>query len=235
MLFILAVDDETNILELLRFNLTKEGYKFVGVTNGSDAIRFIDVEKPDLIILDIMLPEMDGYDILRTLKANPKTASIPVIMLSAKGEVLDKVLGLELGAEDYITKPFSPREMVARVKAHLRRKTPPIAISQNQVRKEVSINHLVIRPEKYEVILKGTKLDLTLKEFKLLHLLAANPGRVFTRDALLERIWGYENVRETRTVDVHIRYLRQKIEKVSAIPEYIETVRGVGYRFREIS
>lgn len=232
---ILAVDDEANILELLKFNLSKEGYHVIGATNGFDATGLAREEKPDLIILDVMLPEMDGYDVLRTLKANKETASIPVIMLSAKSEVLDKVVGLELGADDYITKPFSPREVVTRVKVHLRRKAPLNAQVQEETKNEIRIGRLVIRPEKYEAVLDGTKLDLTPKEFELLHLLAANPGRVFTRDILLERIWGYDSVRETRTVDVHIRYLRQKIERNPASPEYIETVRGVGYRLREMN
>jgi len=225
---ILAVDDEANILELLKYNLTKEGYQFIGVTNGSDAIKAAGEEKPDLIILDIMLPELDGWDVLRILKSNKETMSIPVIMLSAKGDVLDKVLGLELGADDYVTKPFSPREILARVKVHLRRKRQPPP--SEEAKEEIRIKNLVIRPDRYVATLNGKKLDLTPKEFELLHLLAANPGRVFTRDILLERIWGYDRVRETRTVDVHIRYLRQKIEKDPASPEYIETVRSVGYR-----
>ncbi|OPY58368.1 MAG: Transcriptional regulatory protein WalR [Pelotomaculum sp. PtaU1.Bin035] len=231
---ILAVDDEVNILQLLKFNLSKEGYQVIGATNGHDAIKLTGEEKPDLIILDIMLPEMDGYDILRVLKANRESASIPVILLSARNEVLDKVLGLELGAVDYITKPFSTRELLARVKVNLRRKdTLPADVKS--VEEEIRVNSLVIRLEKYEALLDGVKLELTHKEFELLYLLVANPGRVFTRNVLLERIWGYDYDRRTRTVDVHIRYLRQKIEKDPDNPEYIETVRGVGYRFREIS
>lgn len=230
---ILAVDDEMNILELLKFNLTKEGYQVLMATDGQQALNYARAEKPDLIILDIMLPEMDGYDVCRILKANKETAGIPVIMLSAKGDVLDKVVGLELGAEDYVTKPFSPRELVARVKVHLRRKAQLTGRPSNEPLNEIKVNKLIIRPEKYEAVLDGMKMDLTPKEFELLHLLAVNPGRVFTRDVLLERIWGYECVRETRTVDVHIRYLRQKIERDPAKPDYIETVRGVGYRFKE--
>jgi len=225
---ILAVDDELNILELLKYNLSKEGYQFIGVASGLDAIKAANEEKPDLIILDIMLPEMDGCDILRTLKSNKSTMSIPVIMLSAKSDVLDKVIGLELGADDYVTKPFSPREILARVKVHLRRKPQPP--SSEEVKDEIRIKNLVIRPDRYVAMLNGKKLELTPKEFELLHLMTANPGQVFTRDILLERIWGYDRVRETRTVDVHIRYLRQKIEKDPANPEYIETVRSVGYR-----
>lgn len=226
---ILAVDDEPNIMELLKFNLSKEGYRFIGVTNGLDAIKTVNEEKPDLIILDVMLPEMDGYDVLRAIKENKETAHIPVIMLSAKDEIIDKVLGLELGADDYVTKPFSPREILARVKAHLRRKSQPPP--SEEVKNEIRIKDLLIRPDRYTANLDGKKLDLTPKEFELLYLLAANPGRVFTRDILLERIWGYDRIRETRTVDVHIRYLRQKIEKDPSTPEYIETVRSVGYRF----
>lgn len=232
---ILAVDDEVNILELLKFNLTKEGYQVITVTDGQQALKVARAEKPDLIILDIMLPEMDGYDVCRLLKANQETAGIPVIMLSARGDVLDKVVGLELGAEDYVTKPFSPREMVARVKVHLRRKAQLSGRPPKEPFNEIKVNELIIRPDKYEAVLDGVKMDLTPKEFELLHLLAVNPGRVFTRDVLLERIWGYEYVRETRTVDVHIRYLRQKIERDPAKPDFIETVRGVGYRFKEQS
>ncbi|MCG9969732.1 response regulator transcription factor [Pelotomaculum terephthalicicum JT] len=228
---ILVVDDEVNILQLLKFNLTREGYQVIEATNGHDAIKLTGEKTPDLIILDKMLPELDGFDVLRILKNNRQSASIPVIMLSARSEMLDKVLGLELGADDYITKPFSPRELVARVKVHLRRKQPP---AEEEVAKEaVRANRLVIQPEKYEALLDGERLELAQKEFELLYLLVANPGRVFTRDALLEKIWGYNYDRKSRTVDVHIRYLRQKIEKDPANPDYIETVRGVGYRFRE--
>jgi len=230
---ILVVDDEENILQLLKFNLSKEGYQVIGVDNGRDAVRIAGEEKPDLIILDIMLPEMDGYDVLRSFKTNRETAAIPVIMLSARGEELEKVLGLELGADDYITKPFSPREFMARVKVHLRRKELSSCGEGEKTGNEIRIGRLVIKPEKYEAVLDGKKLELTPKEFELLNLLAVNPGRVFTRDVLLEKIWGYDCVRETRTIDVHIRYLRQKIERDPAAPEYIETVRGVGYRFRE--
>jgi len=230
---ILVVDDEVNILQLLKFNLIKEGYQVIEATNGNDAIKLTGEKTPDLIILDKMLPEIDGFDVLRILKANRQSASIPVIMLSARDEMLDKVLGLELGADDYITKPFSPRELVARVKVHLRRKQLPVE-EEEVVKEEVRANRLVVQPEKYEALLDGVRLELTQKEFELLYLLVANPGRVFTRDKLLEKIWGYNYDRKSRTVDVHIRYLRQKIEKDPANPDYIETVRGVGYRFREM-
>ncbi|MDF9408883.1 response regulator transcription factor [Pelotomaculum isophthalicicum JI] len=228
---VLVVDDEVNILQLLKYNLVKEGFQVIEATNGNDAIKLTGEKTPDLIILDKMLPGMDGFDVLRILKSNRQSASIPVIMLSARDEMLDKVLGLELGADDYITKPFSPRELVARVKVHLRRKQPPV--EEEAAKKEVRVNCLLIQPEKYEALLDGVRLELTQKEFELLYLLVANPGRVFTRDSLLEKIWGYDYDRKSRTVDVHIRYLRLKIEKDPANPEYIETVRGVGYRFRE--
>jgi len=229
---VLVVDDEVNILQLLKFNLAKEGFQVIEATNGNDAIKLTGEKTPDLIILDKMLPGMDGFDVLRILKSNRQSASIPVIMLSARSEMLDKVLGLELGADDYITKPFSPRELVARVKVHLRRKRPPA--EEETAKEEVRSNCLVIQPEKYEALLDGVRLELTQKEFELLYLLVANPGRVFTRDSLLEKIWGYNYDRKSRTVDVHIRYLRQKIERDPSNPEYIETVRGVGYRFREV-
>ena len=230
---ILAVDDEVNILELLRFKLAKEGYRVITATEGRQALKCAREEKPDLIILDIMLPGMDGFEVCRLLKADRETAGIPVIMLSARGDVTDKVVGLELGAEDYITKPFSPREVLARVKVHLRRKAQAADGQFKEPVSELKIKDLVIRPDKYEVLLGGVKLDMTPKEFELLHLMATNPGRVFTRDVLLDRIWGHSCAKETRTVDVHIRHLRQKIEQDPARPEYIETVRGVGYRFKE--
>ncbi|MDF9408898.1 response regulator transcription factor [Pelotomaculum isophthalicicum JI] len=231
---LLVVDDEAHILQLLKYNLTKEGYQVIEATNGNDAIKLTGEKAPDLIILDKMLPEMDGFDVLRILKANRQSASIPVIMLSARSDELDKVLGLELGADDYITKPFSPRELVARVKVHLRRGQMLSVEDEPAEVEEVRINGLVIQPEKYEALLDGVRLELTQKEFELLHLLAGSPGRVFTRDILLEKIWGYDFEPKSRTVDVHISYLRQKIEKDPANPKYIETVRGVGYRFREI-
>ncbi|KUK82024.1 MAG: Response regulator [Pelotomaculum thermopropionicum] len=229
---ILVVDDEISILELLRFNLAREGYRVLTANDGQQALHCARAEKPDLIILDIMLPVMDGYEVCRILKAGKETAGIPVLMLSARDDVLDKVVGLELGADDYIAKPFSPRELVARVKANLRRKAQASARQLEGRAGEIKVDQLVIRPEKYEAVLDGEKLDLTPKEFELLSLMAENPGRVFSRDVLLEKIWSYVSARETRTVDVHIRYLRQKVERNPARPQYIETVRGVGYRFK---
>jgi len=229
---ILVVDDEISILELLRFNLEQEGYRVLTASDGQQALHDARAEKPDLIILDIMLPGMDGYEVCRVLKAGKETAGIPVLMLSARDEVLEKVVGLELGADDYIAKPFSPRELVARVKANLRWKVRAAAGQLKGRAGEIKVNQLVIRPEKYEVLLDGKRLNLTSREFELLYLMAANPGRVFSREVLLKKIWGYVSSKETRTVDVHIRYLRQKVEHNPARPQYIETVRGVGYRFK---
>jgi len=229
---ILVVDDESNILELIKYNLQKENYKILSASDGITCLTMAKTYLPDLIILDIMLPGKDGFEVCRSLKADVKTAPIPIIMLSAKDTEIDKVLGLEMGAYDYVTKPFSPRELVARVKANLRRRE-----YLNEPGEERKIQHkgLVIRPERYEAILNGGKLDLTPKEFEILVILSSNPGRVFTRDMLLEKIWGFNEVKETRTVDVHIRYLRQKIERDPSNPEYIETLRGIGYRFNENS
>ncbi|MCL5058239.1 MAG: response regulator transcription factor [Actinobacteria bacterium] len=227
---ILVVDDESTILELIKYNLEKENYKVLSASDGITGLTMAQAYLPDLIILDIMLPEKDGYEVCRILKADVRTSLIPVIMLSAKDSEIDKVLGLELGAYDYVTKPFSPRELVARVKANLRRRE---YINKPGNEKEIRHKNLVIRPERYEAILNGTKLDLTPKEFEILVILSSNPGRVFTRDMLLEKIWGFNEVKETRTVDVHIRYLRQKIERDPSNPEYIETLRGIGYRFNE--
>lgn len=227
---ILVVDDETYIVELVKFNLEKEGYKVIVAYDGISAINIVHEHKPDLIILDIMLPGMDGLEVCRNLKQDTEYTTIPIIMLTAKGEEIDTVLGLEMGADDYIKKPFSPREMVARVKARLR------AIKIMQLEKALGskayvVKDLTILPDRYEAFIGELKLELTLKEFELLHLMASNQGKVFTREVLLEKVWGYEFSGDTRTVDVHIRHLRQKLKDSSNVPEYIETVRGVGYKF----
>jgi len=225
-----VVDDEQYIAELVKFNLEKEGYRVICAHDGAEALRKFGEENPDLIILDIMLPVIDGLEVCRRLRREPAGADVPVIMLTAKGEELDKVLGLELGADDYMTKPFSPRELVARVKARLRRLTKEDkGYGEEQV---LTYGDIVIYPEKFEVVVRGQKQDLTPKEFELLKLLLVNPGKVYTRDYLLERIWGYDYYGDTRTVDVHIRHIRQKIEQDPGNPQYIETVRGVGYRFK---
>lgn len=223
---ILIVDDEEHICELIKFNLENSGYQCICALNGIDALNIVKEEKPDLVLLDLMLPGMDGYDVCKEIRKDNNTATTSIIMITAKGEELDKVLGLELGADDYITKPFSVREMVARVKAVLRRRT-----TINIESKSYILGNIVIDFEKHSLTKEGKKIELTLKEFELLEVLIKNKGKVMTRDFLLDRIWGYEYIGETRTVDVHIRHLRKKIEDDDKNPKYIETIRGIGYRF----
>ena len=223
---ILVVDDEEHILELISFNLTNNGYKVIKANNGIDAVRLAIEEKPNLILLDLMIPGKDGYDVCREVRSNSEIRNIPIIMLTAKSEELDKILGLELGADDYITKPFSVRELLARVKAVLRRFS--VVEPESSV---LVFGNLKADFEKREIHVKDKKLDLTLKEFELLEILIRNKGKILTRDTLLDKIWGYEYIGETRTVDVHIRYLRKKVEEDDKNPKLIETIRGVGYRF----
>ena len=231
---ILVVDDETYIVELVKFNLEKEGYRVIVAFDGMHALEMVKEENPHLILLDIMLPGMDGLEVCRTLKQDLNYNTIPIIMLTAKGDEFDTVLGLEMGADDYIKKPFSPREMVARVKARLR--ALKILEAEKAVGKRIFVvKDLIVIPDKYEAFLGEEKLELTPKEFELLTLMSSNQGKVFTREALLEKVWGYEYSGDTRTVDVHIRHLRQKLRDDSSYPLYIETVRGVGYRFIENS
>lgn len=222
---ILVVDDEDNILELLRFNLENSGYKVLTAQNGIDALKIAKTETPDLILLDLMLPGMDGYDVCKEIRRDNNISNTPIIMITAKGEELDKILGLELGADDYITKPFSIRELKARLKAVLRRTTI------QQIDKAYRFGNVAVDFEKHEIMKNDEKVELTLKEFELLEILIKNKGRVMTRDFLLDKIWGYEYIGESRTVDVHIRHLRQKVEEDDKNPQYIETIRGIGYRF----
>jgi len=222
---ILVVDDEEHIVELIKFNLEKNGYGVITADNGRDAFIIAKEQQPDLILLDLMLPGMDGLDVCKEIRRDSAISTMPIIMITAKGEELDKILGLELGADDYITKPFSVRELIARVKAILRRTT--VRYEDNGFK----FGEITIDFEKHEVRRDGEKVDLTLKEFELLEILIKNKGRVMTRDFLLDKIWGYEYVGETRTVDVHVRHLRQKIEKDDKNPVYIQTIRGIGYKF----
>lgn len=224
---ILIIDDEQHIVELLKYNLEANGYKVDFSFNGREGLNKAIDSKPDLILLDIMLPELDGFDVCKEIKRNKEIEAIPIIILTAKSEEFDKILGLELGADDYITKPFSVRELLARIKAVLRRN---IKEEQEQL---LHLGELFIYLDKHEVIKKGEKVELTLKEFELLRLLVMNRGKVLTRDFLLDKVWGYEYYGETRTVDVHVRHLRQKIEDDDSNPMYIETVRGIGYKFKE--
>lgn len=227
---ILVVDDEQSIVTLLEFNLQKAGFQVIKTGDGPTAVTLAETEKPDLIVLDIMLPGMDGMEVCKKLRM--EKINTPILMLTAKDEEFDKILGLELGADDYMTKPFSPREVVARVKAILRRsgqqQEPKSAgASDEQV---ITIGQLVIYPEKYEVVFSGNKLELTPKEFELLQYMASHPGRVMTRDQLLNAVWNYDFVGDSRIVDVHISHLREKIEEDTKQPKYIKTVRGLGYK-----
>jgi two-component system alkaline phosphatase synthesis response regulator PhoP len=227
---IMVVDDEPSIVTLLQFNLTQAGYDVVTAGDGLTALEVAEKEQPDLIILDLMLPGKDGLDVCRDLRF--KKIMTPILMLTAKDEEFDKVLGLELGADDYMTKPFSPREVVARVKAILRRTSQPETASESNDEK-ITIGELEIYPGRYEAFLRGTELDLTPKEFELLVYLARNKGRVLSREQLLERVWDYEFAGDTRIVDVHVSHLREKIEENTRKPLYIKTIRGLGYKLEE--
>ncbi len=230
---ILVVDDEFSIRELVSFNLEKAGFLVECLDDGLKALEYIKKSPPDLVVLDLMLPGMDGLDVCRKVRQMEKTKFLPVLILTARAGEIDRVVGLEIGADDYLTKPFSPRELVARVKTILRRSQNFPAFQTNYAEvEEIVRGDLKIYPECYQVMLGEEKLDLTLKEFQLLLQLGTNPGKVYTREYLLENIWGYEFIGDTRTVDVHIRNLRKKIGNLSE-PELIETVRGIGYRFKE--
>ena len=222
---ILVVDDEQDLVKLVRFNLEKDGYKVISAFNGEDALFLARKERPDLIVLDLMLPGIDGLEVCKKLKADTELVNIAVIMLTAKGEESDITLGLKLGADDYVTKPFSPKELVARVQAVLRR-----AKISSTTKDYIEIEGLKIDVNKHEVTIKNEVVPLTLTEFKLLHQLASKPGRVFTRDQLLDAVSGPETFVIDRTVDVHIAALRKKLKTYA---NRIVTVRGVGYKFRE--
>lgn len=226
---IFALEDEVHIQQLVKFNLEANGYRVVCFGSGESLLEEVKNTLPDLFILDLMLPGIDGLEVCRRLRANLRTKSIPVIMLTAKSEEFDKVLGLELGADDYLTKPFSVRELVARVKAMLRRMSN-IVPAEAEIIKHGDITIDLVRHEVYK---NGRLLEMPLKEFELLKMLLLNKGKVLSRELLLDKIWGFDYFGETRTVDVHIRYLRQKIEDDDSNPIYIETIRGIGYRFND--
>ena len=224
---ILVVDDEPNIVDILKANLEREGYAVVTASDGAQALELGQTIKPDLILLDCMLPKMDGFDVCRRLR---QSVSVPILMLTAKSEEIDKVLGLELGADDYITKPFSVREVLARVKAQLRRVRLSEA-DQDGENKVLAFGELVIDNAAYEVRRGGIVIDLTLREFELVRFLAQNAGQVFSRESLLEKVWGYEYFGDVRTVDVTVRRTREKLEPDQDNYRYILTKRGVGYYF----
>ena len=226
---ILIVDDEKTIVYILKFNLEKEGFHTVEAYDGEDGVNKAFAENPDLILLDLMLPKMDGFEACRKIR---EKLSTPIIMLTAREEEVDKVLGLELGADDYITKPFSVRELMARIKANLRRISveAPVDKEENMI---IHSKDLLIDCDRYEVKKQGAVVDLTLREFELLKFLATQPARIFTRENLLEKVWGYEYYGDVRTVDVTVRRLREKIEDNPSTPAYIITKRGVGYYFNK--
>ena len=222
---ILIVDDEDHIRELLKFNLEKNGYAVYMANDGLNGLKLAREKQVDLILLDLMLPGMDGFEVCKEIRRDNIISNVPIIMLTAKSEEIDKILGLELGADDYITKPFSIRELSARIKALLRRSNVKY---DNEI---LRFGNITLNLQTREVLKHGKKLDFTLKEFEVLKLLIQNKGKILTREILLDKIWGYEYVGETRTVDVHIRHIRKKIEEDDKKPIYIQTLRGVGYKF----
>jgi len=221
---IMVIDDEEHILELLRYNLEKEGYRVIACETGEEGLKLLEKEKPDLLILDLMLPGTDGLDICKDIRRRDLTVDLPIIMLTAKGEEIDKVVGLETGADDYLTKPFSNRELIARIRALLRR-----TVRNSEQPEVINIGELSIDVGAYKVYKNNTEIELTNKEYELLKMLALNQGKTLTRDYLLDEVWGYDYYGETRTVDVHIRHLRKKVEDNDSHLKYIKTLRGIGY------
>lgn len=226
---ILVVDDEKPISDIVKFNLTKEGYEVFTVFDGEEAIEKVEEVEPDLILLDLMLPKKDGLEVCREVRKNHDT---PIIMVTAKDSEIDKVLGLELGADDYVTKPFSNRELVARVKANLRRHDNRVSKEEEEETGDLTIGSLTIHPDAYVVSKKGETIELTHREFELLYYLAKHIGQVMTREHLLQTVWGYDYFGDVRTVDVTVRRLREKIEDNPSHPNWLITRRGVGYYLR---
>lgn len=226
---ILIVDDEKTIVDILNHNLLREGYSTVQAYNGEQALEMVEKEKPDLILLDVMLPQSDGFSVCKQIR---KTSNVPIIMVTAKEDVVDKIIGLEIGADDYITKPFSVREVIARVKANLRKTEDYGSKTQgNEGHQTLNFGPLELDTYRYEAKVGGKKVDLTLREFELLKFLATQQGQVFSREELLEKVWGYEYFGDVRTVDVTIRRIREKIEQNPSSPELLATKRGIGYYF----
>ncbi len=230
---ILVVDDEQSIVTLLQYNLEQAGFEVLTAMDGEEGKQLAELESPDIIVLDLMLPKLDGMEVCKQLRQ--EKIMTPILMLTAKDDELDKILGLELGADDYMVKPFSPREVIARVKAILRRTQVQQETSEESGKEEsqILIGNLMIHPEKYEAYFKENLIELTLKEFELLLYLAQNKGRVLTRDQLLSAVWNYDFAGDTRIVDVHISHLREKIEEDTKKPAYIKTIRGLGYKLEE--
>ncbi|REJ85627.1 MAG: DNA-binding response regulator [Acidobacteria bacterium] len=226
---IVVIEDEPDILEVLQFNLEREGFEVKTASSGTEGLQVVEREEPDLVLLDLLLPGVDGLDVCRRLRSSSRQSNVPIIMVTAKGEESDVVLGLGLGADDYVQKPFSPKELVARVKALLRRSQQP---TLDEAPKRIVRGPVVIEPERHRILVDGEKRDFTPTEFRLLHFLASHPGRVFSRDQLVNRAIGDQAVVIDRNIDVHIRSVRKKIEPHR---DLIETVRGIGYAFRELS
>lgn len=226
---ILVIDDEKDIVELISYNLEKEGFSVLKAYDGETALQRVKAQKPDLIILDLMLPEISGLEVCKAVRNNPATANLPIIMLTAKAEEVDKIIGLEMGADDYITKPFSIKELIARVRAMLRRR------DNNKIpqKEEFKYGGLRINYVSYEVFVDGEKVTLSPTELKLIFFFSRNPGRVYTRNQILDHVWGDDTFVTPRAVDVHIKRLRSQIEKDIDSPQYIITVRGIGYKFSE--
>ena len=222
---VLVVEDEENLIEAIRYNLEHEGYRVLTAPDGGSGLETARAATPDLVILDVMLPNMDGLEVCRILR---RETDVPILMLTAKGEEIDRVVGLELGADDYVTKPFSMRELMARVRAMLRR---PRKSAAARMAEPLRSGSLAVDVEAHQASLNGEELRLKPREFGLLALFMRNPGRAFTRDQILEQLWGHDYIGETRTVDVHVRWLREKIEADPSTPARIITIRGVGYRF----
>ena len=223
---IVLIEDEKDIVELVRYNFRKEGFEVSAFTSGKEGLEHLRRNPADLVLLDIMLPDLDGFDICKRLRSEERSKLLPVIFLTAKGEEIDRVLGLEIGADDYVVKPFSPRELVARVKAVLRRQARPA-----EKLEIVEAHDLRLDARTQEVTVRGKAVELSTLEFKLLHFLASHPRRIFSREQLLDEVWGRDRFVTPRTVDVHVRRLREKIEVQAEKPRYIQTVRGSGYRF----
>ncbi len=219
----LVVDDDKNILQLIKLYLEREGFEVIEATRGDECLKLFDAQPPNIVLLDIMLPGMDGWQVCREIR---KTSNIPILMITAKDETFDKVLGLELGADDYITKPFEPKELVARAKAVLRRTQ-----SAQQPEKSVKYPNLSINMTSYTLAYRGAEMEMPPKELELLYFLASHPGKVFTRDQLLEHVWGYDYYGDSRTVDVHVKRIREKLEGCEEYGWQIKTVWGVGYKF----
>ena len=227
---ILVVDDEKPIADILQFNLIKEGYTVICAYDGEEALARVEEQQPDLMLLDIMLPKRDGMEVCREIR---KKYDFPIIMLTAKGSEIDKVLGLEMGADDYVTKPFSTRELIARVKANMRRLNIASQVEESvEETNDIAVGSLIIQPDAYLVLKRGEAIELTHREFELLHYLAKHIGQVMTREHLLQTVWGYDYFGDVRTVDVTIRRLREKIEDNPSHPTWIVTRRGVGYYLR---